>query len=268
MTTDDIEWVEIPAGETVIGLSDQQRRFLLRRLHWQMGGMWQLFGNNRKRLQGMEWWITHIRDEQRVELPAFFISRYPVTLQQYVEFQRQVGRPTSPISQRTLDSGWGKLPAMVDYDDALALCDHIGARLPTSDEWEKAAKGPQNRLYPWGDKWDPKRANVIQRVASQLPKNRPPRNSWASEVDAYPSGQSAYGVWDLVGNIQEWTSSMRNFASPRGGFYQAHVVRRMPIRLWEDLAWVNNVLAFEHPNEDGRAHAEWYIGFRVARDKM
>jgi formylglycine-generating enzyme required for sulfatase activity len=262
----DIEWIEIPAGEAIVGLSLEQKRLLVQRLHWQLGGLRQLFTYHRKRLKAAEWWISQIPDERRIRLSKFYVSRYPVTLQQYVEYQRQVGHPTSPVSQRTLENGWGKLPALVDYENAVSFCRHIGVRLPTSIEWEKAARGPENWLYPWGNKWDPRRANVIQSIAKELPKDRKPRNSWASEVDAYPTGQSAYGVWDLVGNIQEWTSSTRNFALPKGGNWQAHVVRRYPIRLCDDLAWIYNLLAMELPNEDGRAHAEWYIGFRVVRD--
>lgn len=264
----DFDWVEVPAGETVIGISEQQRHRLLRRLHRQVGGVWQLFGDNRKRLKAVEWLLLHVREATSVRLNTFHISRFPITLEQFVGYDLAAGRPVAPGNRRLLEDGWGKLPALVDYHRALAFCRDHGVRLPSSIEWEKAARGPAHWLYPWGDRWDAKRANVDRRIAEKLPRDRPPRNSWATEVDAYPAGRSAYGVWDLVGNHQEWTSSHGDFPLRQGGYWRVHVVRRWPIRLSDDLAWARNLLAVEHPNEDGRAHAEWYIGFRVVRDRL
>jgi iron(II)-dependent oxidoreductase len=87
------------------------------------------------------------------------------------------------------------LPATeVSFDEAKEFCAWIGGRLPTAEEWEFAAKGGQSRIYPWGDD-PPTRRRVLLGSATATP------------VGAYPEGASAQGLLDLVGNVQQWTTS-------------------------------------------------------------
>lgn len=93
----------------------------------------------------------------------------------------------------------GNHPADVPWHSALGFCSWIGARLPTSAEWERVARGRDGWLYPWGNDWDATKGNVFRR-----------RDTWphkTSPVTAYPSGQSPEGVMDLIGNTYEWTCS-------------------------------------------------------------
>jgi len=257
-----IEWVEIPAGTFIKGLTVAQRRLLYKELKRRLGGLRQVWWENRllfrqgQRALGYDVHgkLGEVVESEPVYLERFYISRYPITMIQYTTHQRQIGAVVHYDDQRTIADGWGKLPQMASFYMAQQFCRSHGLRLPTSDEWEKAARGTDGRLYPWGNTWDPTRGNVVRELAQKLPKDRPARGNYTSEVDAYPTGQSVYGVQDLVGNIQEWTSEGR--------------LRRWPIKADDRVAWLFNVLAFEGNIEAGWENTGFYVGFRVVCDQL
>lgn len=114
--------------------------------------------------------------------------------------------PQGPSSSLT---GLSQHPVvLVSWDDATAFCEWAGGRLPTEAEWEYAARGPQNRVYPWGDSFDGRRLNYCD-------KNCP--FDWADQaVDdgyeftapsgSYPNGASWVGALDMAGNVWEWVN--------------------------------------------------------------
>jgi formylglycine-generating enzyme required for sulfatase activity len=138
-----------------------------------------------------------------VTLPGYRIGKYPVTNRQFLEYVRQTGALVNP------ESGWdGQTPPpdRLDYPvigvtwyQATAYCEWLsktsGRRytLPTEAQWEKAARGVDGRLYPWGNEWQPGHCG-------QDPMQ-------ITAVDQFPA-QSDYGVFDLVGNVREWTLSL------------------------------------------------------------
>ena len=135
--------------------------------------------------------------EHMVNLPAFFIDKYPVTNAQYARFVVQTKhRPP-------LDWENGKIPddkllhpvTMVSWYDAKAYCETYDKRLPTEAEWEKAARGPNGNRWPWGNKMDPSRVNTYYNIGA------------TTQVTKYTNGASPYGVFDLAGNVSEWTGS-------------------------------------------------------------
>jgi len=135
---------------------------------------------------------------ETVELPEFFIARYPVTNADYLRFVEATGH-------RSPDN-WpaGGFPperarhpvVFVSWEDAVAYSQWAGARLPSEAEWEKAARGSDGRVYPWGNEFIAENCNTSE---SKTDGTRP--------VDAHPGGASPYGVMDLAGNVWEWTTT-------------------------------------------------------------
>ncbi|MBS3784782.1 MAG: SUMF1/EgtB/PvdO family nonheme iron enzyme [Anaerolineae bacterium] len=153
------------------------------------------------------------RPPHPVYLEAFYIDRFEVSNEQYLQFfestmgQRRsytyldpkTENPDSHIvyqnGRYTVEAGYEQHPVtLVSWYGAQAYCEDRGGRLPTEAEWEKAARGPNGRAYPWGDDLDRTRLNAGWRIGDTTP------------VGNYPTGTSPYGVHDVAGNVWEWTA--------------------------------------------------------------
>ncbi len=145
-------------------------------------------------------WYEDERPRHRIELQGFYIDRHEVTQGEYLVFIRTTGhRPPAHWRNGEYKVGTKDHPVtFVDWYDANDYCRWLKKKLPSEAEWEKAARGSDGRLYPWGDVFDINRAHLspASDVVLQL-----------SPVGAYPEGASPYGVMDLVGNVWEWTDS-------------------------------------------------------------
>nr|XP_019574642.1 PREDICTED: sulfatase-modifying factor 2 isoform X5 [Rhinolophus sinicus] len=116
-------------------------------------------------------------------------------------FWRQPTGPGSGIQERL------ELPVVhVSWNDARAYCAWQGKRLPTEEEWEFAARGGlEGQVYPWGNQFQPGRSNLWQ---GKFPKGDKAEDGFhgLSPVNAFPP-QNNYGLYDLMGNVWEWTAS-------------------------------------------------------------
>ena len=137
-----------------------------------------------------------------VDLAAFEIDKFEVTNADYAVFAEATGYVTYAEEQglNSWREDWGigednHSVVTVTWDDAKAYCEWLGKRLPTEAEWEKAARGTDGRIFPWGNEWDPNKANV---------KERGLRGT--AVVGSFGAGTSPYGVDDIVGNAWEWTA--------------------------------------------------------------
>ncbi|MBK9130122.1 MAG: formylglycine-generating enzyme family protein [Gammaproteobacteria bacterium] len=138
-----------------------------------------------------------------VDLPAYDIDMYEVTNGQYKAFMDATRHRSPPqFENRTWPAGKVDHPVVgVTWNDAHDYCEWAGKRLPTDEEWEKAARGTDARRYPWGDGFGMTRANT------PLYWNSQQREGDTSPVGAFAEGVSAYGLYDMTGNVWEWTES-------------------------------------------------------------
>ncbi|MFQ6041826.1 MAG: SUMF1/EgtB/PvdO family nonheme iron enzyme, partial [Candidatus Poribacteria bacterium] len=132
--------------------------------------------------------------QHTVSLDAYYIDQFEVTNAKYAKFMNDTGHPPPKM--------WGQpyfnkpnLPVVgITWFDAQAYCKWAEKRLPTEAEWEKAARGTDGRIFPWGNDSDQKKANVEMSVGH------------LTDVGSYPAGASSYGVYDMAGNVAEWVT--------------------------------------------------------------
>ncbi|GMR05014.1 MAG: formylglycine-generating enzyme family protein [Thermodesulfobacteriota bacterium] len=208
-----VEQVFVPGGWVVLGSDAKEKEFA-----YEIGG---------EGARKWRWFDSEAR--RRVFVKDFYIDKYPVTQSQYHLFVRETGYRYPYISADDYrlqgflvhsyeevkpylwvrgDEGFAPPKVKIDdpvvlvsVDDAAAYCRWRGSslkgrtfRLPYEDEWEKAARGTDGRYFPWGNVWDGTRANIGQTGPGGT-----------TPVYKYPGGQSPYGVYDMAGNVFEWT---------------------------------------------------------------
>jgi formylglycine-generating enzyme required for sulfatase activity len=214
---------------------------------------------------------SYLKTETTFDVSSFGIGKYPITLGQYVKFIQAGGYHTKDWWTK---KGWQSLsedrpktqerksslvtvsemrpnqPAPVTWFEAVAFCAWLHATidepvtLPNEHQWQRAAQGDDNRLYPWGSDWNAKACNN--------------QNTHLTSVYKYEDvGQSPYGLVDMVGNAAEWTLTNWRTGEEGGDGDVARVVR--------GGAYTNQHLNFYRVTT---RHKEWpttLCGFRIVR---
>ncbi len=188
------------------------------------GEFW--MGTDRPTLEkaGVEWqdWMKNETPVHQLYLPAYAIGRYPVTNAEYARFIEAGGYRRR---EWWTEAGWGwrekegrtqpgywtdkqwngaNYPVVgVSWYESAAYCRWLSEvsgrtyRLPAEAEWEKAARGTEGRLWPWGNTWRPERCNSREKGPGRT-----------TPVGQYsPDGDSPYGLADMVGNVWEWCAT-------------------------------------------------------------
>jgi len=144
-----------------------------------------------------DWW-PKVQPAYIKDLKAFYIDKFEVTNARYKAFVDATNKkPPLNWPGGVIPKDKIKHPVTyVTWYDADAFCKWEGKRLPTDAEWEKAARGTDKRAFPWGNKFYKEKANTPQYgYGATLP------------VGSFPEGVSPYGVYDMAGNVWEWTAS-------------------------------------------------------------
>jgi formylglycine-generating enzyme required for sulfatase activity len=289
MNTIDIEWIEIPKGDFAFGLSDMQVHEIRARL-WSECGLSpghrdfervsrivnRLSQNAKAKIapEEKEVWREPryrllffaeavLRNQIRgsvIQLESFLISRFPITNEQLGVFLAEPIakslRPAFENNFRTADEAkHPNLPAIVHWQLADFFCQWIGGRLPKTAEWEKAARGNDGRLYPWGNFWEPDRCNCTPLAGTSA------TGVDVTPINKFPGGVSPYGVWDMAGNVAEWTSTLvLSNNGVQGPARKSHSFAKAII------PWFEQIAAIQYPGGNGPKDSYYYTGYRVVRD--
>lgn len=241
-----IDWVHVPAGEFIMGAADTDAQA-----------------------------TPDEKPQHKVTLDAFLIGKYEVTNAQYHAFVKATGHrlpenccdPKYHLWQgNVMIAGVEDLPAInVSWDDAVAFCKWSGGRLPTEAEWEKAARGTDGRLYPWGN--EPPSGNRANYSFDPVSMWDGPAS--LAKKDQYEFGRSSYGVYEMSGNVWEWvqdwydadyykTSPASNPKGPEKG--EARIIRGAS---WRNTA---DMIRSSNRNKHTLTERRVYIGIRCAKD--
>lgn len=205
------DWLDVPGGEVQLGLTPDEVERLVRlnvrhnekyleddvdRGRWHDDRRWyETLGGNADALRPL---LTRLCPLRKVVLRPFRIARSPVLVRDYEAFCRSTGRPyREPLHAKPDQFMFG-----VTWEEARAFALFVGARLPTSGEWEWAARGPSRRLFPWGPEWLEQSDGFMH------------SGSWTSGwvPGSRPGLASPEGLLDLATDHGEWCSDLLTVA--------------------------------------------------------
>lgn len=184
-------------------------------------------------------------NNQPLTLPDFYMDKYEVTMKHYAAFLKAIRRQLPPSREGRVELvANGELPVWrVTGEDAILYCSYYGKRLPSEQEWEKAARSTDGRKYPWGNE-EPASRHISVMGYRESPN--------VASVGSHPAGASPYGIQDLAGSVREWTGTHRNGKYEMGIRGGSYLSRRTPTSTWKTPGLITSL--------------EYDLGFRCAQD--
>jgi formylglycine-generating enzyme required for sulfatase activity len=259
-------WSEIPAGPFVQGQHEEKTTVHL---------AYEMMTTNVTNAQYARFLNEGLRDGYVKIDAGSVVGYYPGDLFHGGSHERRIAAGAKaflpmddPALRLTLDGdrfdvqpGYDDHPmTMVSWFGAWGYCDFYGWRLPSDDEWEKAARGTDNRPFPWGDDLSTQHTNFInsrdpferifERAGGTTPVGLYDGRSHGGYVTL--DGRSPHGLFDMAGNVWQWTGDVRegtHYRSLRGGSHTSYAYN---LRIWS------------HNNADP-THTSPTVGFRCAR---
>lgn len=237
----DLPMIKIPAGEFVMGSSAEEVKSI------------------KERYGKRDMYKNHPFDDEtpkhKVFVKAFMIDTHEVTVKEYSAFVHATGHtPPKTWKGGHHDSGKENHPVtFVTYDDAEAYAKWAGKRLPTATEWEKAARGVDGRVYPWGNEFDPYKAATAESDMHAITGSLCDMTT-ASRVMVAAGDVSPYGVRDMGGNVREWTTTA-SAADPKLVIIKGAA--------WVDLSVNARAAHKEYVPKGSYSHI---VGFRCVKD--
>ncbi len=200
--------------------------------------------------------------ERTAELEEFWIDRTEVTNAEFRRFVLETGYRAPELWEGRYEGAWDDLPVVVDFAGAFAYAEWAGKRLPTYDEWDAAARGPEAFKFPWGNEGEQlaDRA-IIGRAPMGYFIELPGYLRGAQPVGSAPQDRSPFGLLDVLGNVQEWTETPWYGVDDQG---EPHL--ELGTRIIKGQAW--DCPAAEHRNLYGVDKAPVQAGaagFRCAK---
>lgn len=207
-------------------------------------------------------WYTVEAPAHTVDLPDFYIDVYEVTNAGYKACETAGAcQPPRINNSATHPDYYGNVeynnyPVInVNWENARSYCEWRGARLPTESEWEKAARGTDGRTYAWGEGLDTTLTNYFDsKIGDPM------------AVGSYETGKSPYGLYDMTGNVWEWTADW--FEPYPGGDPAGSTEYGQKGRVLRGGGWLDpgNSLHATFRGGLNPEHSFGNIGFRCARD--
>jgi len=206
--------------------------------------------------------------QHTVFLDAYFIDKYEVSNADYAKFVEATGRRPSIFGDNPQYNQPNQPVVGVSWGDAVAYAQWVGKRLPTEAEWEKAARGTDGRIWPWGNEFDPTKCNFDDDGKSD---GHLDGFAMAAPVDSFPQGTSPYGVFNVAGNVAEWVSDwfdmayyeMSPYKNPKGPETSG-----MGKKSWRGASWFagSNQVRCAFREYDDIVASGQMLGFRCALD--